>query len=129
MRTVAWQVRFLHSDYQEKDMTEKEKKKFYNSKRWKHKRIEILDRDHHECQDCVKRLHDAVKNSIILPADERKIRKACEVHHIKELSERPDLALDNDNLISLCVQCHNSRHGRTVKKFCKKKEPISKEMW
>lgn len=110
-------------------MTEKEKKKFYNSKQWKAKRIEILDRDRHECQDCVKRLHDAVKNNTILPADERKIRPACEVHHIKELSERPDLELDNDNLISLCVQCHNIRHGRTVKKFCKKKEPVSEEMW
>lgn len=110
-------------------MTEKEKKKFYNSKQWKHKRIEILNRDRYECQDCVKRLQEAVKNNIILPAYERKIRPACEVHHIMELSEHPDLALDNDNLVSLCVQCHNIRHGRSVKIFAKKKEPVSEERW
>ena len=110
-------------------MTEKEKKKFYNSKQWKAKRIEILDRDRHECQDCRKRLQEAVKNNVVLSAEERKIRQANEVHHIKELSEEPDMALDDNNLISLCTQCHNERHGRTVKKFAKKKEPVTEEKW
>lgn len=110
-------------------MTEKEKKKFYNSKQWKRKRIKILNRDRYECQDCIKRLQEAVQNNTFLSAEDRKIRQACEVHHIKELSERPDLGLDDNNLISLCTQCHNIRHGRTVKKFYKKKEPVSEEMW
>ena len=113
----------------ETDMNDKEKKKFYNSKRWKEKRIRILDRDRHECQDCRKRLHEATVKGIVLPAEERKIRQAVEVHHIVELNERPDLALEDDNLISLCTQCHNIRHGREVKRFVRKKKPVSEERW
>ena len=32
------------------------------------------------------------------------------VHHMIPLEERPDLALDLDNLRSLCSECHNRRH-------------------
>lgn len=110
-------------------MEDKEKKKFYNSKKWKTKRIQILERDRHECQDCRQRLQNAVNNRIRLETDERKIRKAVEVHHIIELNERPDLALEDDNLISLCTQCHNIRHGREVKRFARKKKPVSEERW
>ncbi len=110
-------------------MNDKGKKRFYNSKEWKAKRISILERDRHECQDCTKRLREAVRQNNFLPAEDREIRRACEVHHIKELTERPDLALDNDNLISLCTQCHNIRHGRTVRQFTKRKKPISQERW
>lgn len=35
-------------------MTEKEIKRFYNSKEWKRKREKILQRDNYECQDCRK---------------------------------------------------------------------------
>lgn len=110
-------------------MNDKEKKKFYNSKEWKAKRISVLNRDKHECQDCIVRLHKAVQQNTFLSAEERKIRQASEVHHIKELADRPDLALDDDNLISLCTQCHNIRHGRTVRQFAKRREPVSEERW
>lgn len=46
------------------------------------------------CQDCAKRggrLH---------------------AHHIESVVTRPDLALDFNNLITLCVSCHHIRHGR-----------------
>lgn len=33
-----------------------EAKAFYNAAAWKHKRMQILERDHYECQDCRKRL-------------------------------------------------------------------------
>lgn len=109
-------------------MTDKEKKKFYNSKKWKTKRIEILARDKYECQDCIARLKAAKENNIELKGNDRLIRRAEEVHHIKELEERFDLRLDDDNLISLCVQCHNIRHGRYVS-YVRKKPPISEEKW
>ena len=32
------------------------------------------------------------------------------VHHIIPLEERPDLALDMDNLASSCDICHNQEH-------------------
>lgn len=111
-------------------MEEKEKKRFYNSKEWKRKRLKILRRDCYECQDCIERLKAAIKDNVSLSTDERKIRVACEVHHIKELADRPDLALCDDNLISLCTKCHNIRHGRTVKVFVqRKKKIISEEKW
>ena len=110
-------------------MTDKESKKFYNSKLWKNKRITILNRDKHECQDCKKRLEDAVKNNTYLSPEDRKIRRAEEVHHIKELKEYPELGLDDDNLISLCATCHNVRHGRTVKHFNVKKQRVTEERW
>lgn len=110
-------------------MKDKEAKKFYNSKQWKNKRIIILVRDKYECQDCRKRLDDAVGNNIFLSPEDRKIRRAEEVHHIKELKEYPELGLDDDNLISLCSVCHNIRHGRTVKHFSAKKKKLTEERW
>lgn len=75
-------------------MTDKEAKKFYNSTMWKHKRMQILERDHYECQDCRKRLRDAVAAGDILRGEEKKIRRAEEVHHIVELKEHPELGLE-----------------------------------
>lgn len=112
-----------------KTMTDKEAKRFYNSISWKRKRINVLERDHYECQDCVARLKEAAVKRIQLPANEREIRKAADVHHIKGLKEYPELGLDDDNLISLCIICHNIRHGRTVKKFKKRKALLTEERW
>ena len=112
-------------------MNEKEAKQFYNSSKWKRKRIEILRRDFFECQDCRKRLRDAFENGIVLSAYDSKIRRAECVHHVKELRDYPELALDDDNLISLCAECHNKRHGRNSKIFLKKSKTkkVSEEKW
>lgn len=80
--------------------------KFYICKDWKKKRKEILRRDHYECQRC-KQNH--------------KVSKATTVHHIKHLKEHPELALDDDNLESLCSDCHNLEHPEKLKDFCKSK--------
>ena len=80
--------------------------KFYLCKDWKKKRKEVLRRDHYECQRC-KRNH--------------KVSKATTVHHIKQLKERPELALDDDNLESLCGDCHNLEHPEKLKDFFKSK--------
>lgn len=106
-------------------MTDKEAKSFYNSSAWKTKRILILNRDHWECQDCVSR----IKSGKELRGNDRRINRAVDVHHIKELKEHPELALEDDNLISLCVPCHNIRHGREPKKFKRKKKLVSIERW
>ena len=82
----------------------------------------ILDRDHHECQDCRKRLREAGKEGKLLTGRDRKIWPAEEVHHIKELKEHPELALDDDNLVSLCTGCHNH-------KFVRKKKRLTEEKW
>lgn len=110
-------------------MTDKEAKKFYDSSAWQKKRLEILKRDRFECQDCRKRLETAVAESIELKEYEKKIRRATEVHHIKELKEHPELALEDDNLISLCSKCHNKRHGRFQHWSYKKKKYATEERW
>lgn len=110
-------------------MTDTEAKKFYDSKAWQTKRIEILKRDRFECQDCMARIQKAVAEGKWLPEKEKKIARAEHVHHIQELKEHPELALDNDNLISLCVRCHNIRHGRVPHKFKRKKKLASRERW
>ena len=77
--------------------------RFYKSRYWKKKRAEILDRDNYECQVC---------------RAEGKVSPANTVHHIIPLEQRPDLVLDDDNLLSICAGCHNREHpGRFIQNF------------
>jgi 5-methylcytosine-specific restriction protein A len=68
---------------------------FYTSKRWRKKRAYILYRDKHLCQECKKYGRN---------------KEADTVHHIEELEDAPELALKNNNLVSLCRACHNKQH-------------------
>ena len=58
------------------------------------------------CQDCLKK-------GIYTPAEE--------VHHIVELTPSnvsdPNIALNADNLISLCRECHRARHSTNNKRY------------
>ena len=67
----------------------------YKSGKWKRKRAAILKRDKYLCQECKKygRQRDAVT-----------------VHHKKHVENNPELAYENDNLVSLCQACHNKMH-------------------
>lgn len=92
---------------------------FYVSKQWRKLRVKILQRDHYECQHCK-------ANGV------RKIVKATHVHHIKELKDRPDLALEPDNLISLCHMCHEQAHDKLSRaNEMRRKEPkfMNEERW
>ena len=109
-------------------MTDKEAH-FYNSKEWKKKRIDILIRDRNECQDCIVRIRKAVEEGIRLTPEDRKVRRATEVHHIQELKEHPELALDDDNLIGLCHTCHDIRHNRHTLVRRKRKKRLTEERW
>lgn len=92
---------------------------FYNSRTWRKFRIKILQRDHYECQRCkAKKV--------------RKIVRATHVHHIQELKDKPELALEADNLISLCHPCHEEIHERLSKaNEARKKEVkfMNEERW
>lgn len=73
---------------------------FYHSPVWRKLRRLALQRDHYLCQHCL-------RNGIL--------RSATEVHHIRPVADWPELALDLDNLVSLCWPCHEQtkvrRHG------------------
>jgi 5-methylcytosine-specific restriction protein A len=79
--------------------TEQQKKRFYKTKAWQDVRQEAIKRDNNECQQC--KAHKP--NCVTIQEN---------VHHIKEIETHPDLALNLDNLICLCIKCHNEVHNR-----------------
>jgi 5-methylcytosine-specific restriction endonuclease McrA len=71
---------------------------FYASKAWQSVRREVMRRDLFTCRDCYSR--------------------AAEVHHVVELTpnniDDPMIALNPDNLVALCRDCHAKiTHGFT----------------
>lgn len=72
---------------------------FYSSTQWISKREEILRRDNNECQVC-KAMYKFVQ--------------ATDVHHILNLKDNYELRLDNNNLISLCKECHKDIHRLNI---------------
>lgn len=68
---------------------------FYKSSAWRRKRRKILARDNYECQVC---------------KQEGRYNKGVVVHHIEHLEDRKDLALEDDNLLTVCEACHNRLH-------------------
>lgn len=91
--------------------TLEQKRKFYDSRDWKRKRARVLKRDNYECQECKRNgLVTIDTNEYSESAKRKKIMLL--VDHIKELEEYPELALEEDNLETMCVRCHNIKHGR-----------------
>ena len=74
-------------------------KKFYSSKAWQDCRNEYAAYRHHLCEDCLRR--GIYKPGVI-------------VHHKIEIDpvtiEKPEIALNFDNLELLCRECHARRH-------------------
>ena len=90
--------------------TYRDRKKLYNSKTWKNIR-EIKMRDsNHECERC-KSLGETTGYHT---------GRQLDIHHIKPLEERPDLAYELDNLMVVCKNCHNYLEGRHWKQKEKK---------
>jgi 5-methylcytosine-specific restriction enzyme A len=94
--------------------TRQHKRKFYDSKDWKLIREEVKKRDNYECQECKRQGRLTIDtNDYSESAKRKKIQLV--VHHIKELENHPHLALEEDNLETICVDCHNMEHGRSFK--------------
>lgn len=80
--------------------------RFYKSTTWQRTRAVAWSRDKGLCQDCLRK-------GIIKPAQE--------VHHIIELT--PDniddaaVSLNLENLVSLCKDCHASRHVKNTRRY------------
>ena len=89
-------------------------RKFYSSKAWQECRNEYMKRAHYLCENCLRK-------GIYKPAEI--------VHHIIEIDpvtiERPEIALNFDNLEAVCRECHNEyhdNHGRWTLVNEKKRE-------
>lgn len=78
----------------------------YKTKRWRNKRVQILRRDKHLCQICLRY---------------GKKTDAVTVHHVKHVEDYPELAFVDENLISLCNDCHNKEHPEKGKKSNQKR--------
>jgi 5-methylcytosine-specific restriction enzyme A len=86
---------FYQSKLYDKYKRNKVAKKFYDSIAWKKCRKLVLLRDNYLCQECL---------------SVGQVTSADMVHHIKSFEDHPELALDIDNLASLCYPCHNKEH-------------------
>lgn len=99
--------------------------KFYNSTDFEIAREKVLARDKYKCQFFLGKWNDGkhFTNKI-------KIIDANTVHHIIPIKQRPDLALDINNMISLSFEAHEiieERHKWTWRN--KKKNFITEERW
>lgn len=81
--------------------TREQRHEFYNSPDWHKLRQLAIERDNYECVMC------KAEGKVFTLAD-----GSLEVDHIKELKDYPELALELDNLRSLCKMHHNKRHDR-----------------
>lgn len=93
---------------------------FYVSTPWLHLRAEVLEEYKYECQDCKAKGF---------------FTKANHVHHEQYVTRHPGLALSKTytyqgmkrrNLVALCHDCHEKRHGYRQKK---KEKPLTEERW
>ena len=80
---------------------------FYKSKEWIELRDEVMQDNHFECQECLKR---------------GRVSRADCVHHVIEVRKNPSLALsktyvdadgnEHRQLVPLCNKCHNQVHDK-----------------
>lgn len=95
--------------------TLEQKRKFYDGREWKALREEAKSRDNYECQECKRQGKVTIDMNEYSESAKRK-KIALVVHHIKEIEHHPELALELDNLETVCVDCHNKEHGRLFDK-------------
>lgn len=98
--------------------------KFYHSTDFAIAREKVLIRDKFKCQFFLGKWNDGIH----FP-DKIKLIDANTVHHIIPIKERPDLALDINNMVSLSFEAHEIIEDRHRWTWRKKKKPITEEKW
>lgn len=97
------------------NLNDNEVYKFYQTKEWKFLRSQVRKRNNNECQQCKKN---------------GKQSRADMVHHIKEVRQYPELALDSTNCEPLCNSCHNREHPEKLANYQNKiKKFQNEERW
>jgi 5-methylcytosine-specific restriction endonuclease McrA len=97
---------------------------FYKSREWDMLREQVLKRDYYTCQFFLGKWDDGKHKPYTI-----KIERAVRVHHKIPIKERPDLALDPNNCVSLSFEAHEIIEDRNQFHFKKLKEPITDERW
>lgn len=97
---------------------------FYNSTDWEILREKVLERDKGKCQFFLGKWNDGKRFPKTI-----KIVNADTVHHIIPIKERPDLALDINNCISLSFEAHEIIEERHRWSRRKKKKILTEERW
>lgn len=105
--------------------TREQKRKFYDSGEWKQMRQKVKKLDNYECQECKRQGRVTIDTDEYSESAKRK-KIQLVVDHIKELEYYPELALDEENLETLCVKCHNQKHDRD---FGNKENKWNDERW
>lgn len=120
-------------------MTDKEINAFYHSAIWKATRLQILNEQNWECQQCRRegRLTLLCRKDELSKRNGSKKFSRANVHHIKEVKQYPHLRLSRyytdtngsvkRNLEAICDKCHNNEHKRF--EDSKEKEQINIEKW
>ena len=81
--------------------SDKRSEPFYHTAAWKRARRARLMMDNGMCTQCMEEFWRG---------ERMKPLRATMVHHVLPLTERPDLALDLENMRSLCDMHHNREH-------------------
>ena len=97
---------------------------FYKSTDWDVVREQALKRDKNTCQFFLGNWNDGAHKP-----NHIKVITANTVHHKIPVKERPDLALDLDNLVSLSFEAHEIIEERNKFFFIKRKKLLTKERW
>ena len=97
---------------------------FYNSTEWDIAREKRLKIDKNTCQFFLGKWNDGKHYP-----EHIKIVEANTVHHIIPIRERPDLALDLDNMVSLSFEAHEIIEDRHRWTWRKRKKPLTEERW
>lgn len=91
--------------------------KFYKCAAWNGVnglRRKALIRDNYECQMC---------------KDKGRYHKAENVHHVLEVKKFPQHAMSLENLLCVCITCHNEIHKRFDTEEKKDNKFTNEERW
>lgn len=86
------------------------RKQFYQSKAWKQVRINVWLKQNCLCDICHKPVYvDGI--SEFIPKEKRLIGIVHHKEHLNETNYLDDsIALNEDNLVGVCIDCHNKIH-------------------
>ncbi|MDD4734004.1 MAG: HNH endonuclease [Bacilli bacterium] len=113
----------VHHDWA-KEITKGNVIAFYKSTDWDIAREKRLEVDKYACQFFLGNYDDGIHKSYKI-----QLKKADTVHHKIPVKERPDLALDLNNLVSLSFEAHEIIEDRHRFYFRRKKKPLTEEKW